>query len=42
MGGVIPPFGIRLIDAVFNSSQAQFDRLSVVLWGRWGNVVVLQ
>ena len=36
MGGVIPPFCIRLLDAVFNSSQAPLDRLSLVLWESWG------
>jgi hypothetical protein len=40
MGGNIPPFGIRLLDAVFKSSQAQLGRLSLVMWGRWGKVIV--
>ena len=40
MSGMIRAFGIRFIDAVFNSSQTHLDRLSLVLWGSWGKAIV--
>jgi hypothetical protein len=40
MDGFLPPFGSRILDAVPNSSQAQFERLSFVLWGSLGKVII--